>query len=103
MSESVRMPQLRLTIDYESDLRFANELLNHFQGRVPTLKEIVSHCAQLPEYPRVKEDRAAADEIRKNSNRLTEDDNGSNTVPAWRGYWRGGALFHHARRRGQSQ
>jgi spore coat polysaccharide biosynthesis protein SpsF len=63
--EPIRLPQLRLTIDYESDVQFANELLMHFQGRIPSLEEIVSHCARWPEYPRVVEDVAAAEEIRK--------------------------------------
>lgn len=63
--EHVRMPHLRLTIDYESDVRFANELLGHFHGRIPSMEEIVSYCAHLLDYPRVVEDRSAADEIRR--------------------------------------
>ncbi|MBL0059172.1 MAG: NTP transferase domain-containing protein [Elusimicrobia bacterium] len=63
--ENIRMPQLRLTIDYESDVQFANALVDHFHGRIPSLEEIVSHCVQRSDYPLVKEDAAASDEIKK--------------------------------------
>jgi spore coat polysaccharide biosynthesis protein SpsF len=59
VKKEIRMPELRLTIDYEADLRFANALLERFHGRIPTLREIVAYCRQGAEFPRVSENAAA--------------------------------------------
>ncbi len=56
-------PELRLTVDYESDLVFLQQLFDHF-GRVPNLSETVAYCRTLKEYPRVKDDPKAAEEIK---------------------------------------
>lgn len=68
--EELRFPELRLTVDYESDLAFAERLLDHFGGRVPPLAEIVAYARTLDEFPRVSEDAGGADEIR---NRIAFD------------------------------
>ncbi|MFA6169594.1 MAG: hypothetical protein WCW67_02025 [Candidatus Margulisiibacteriota bacterium] len=58
-----RFPELRLTVDYESDLIFIQKIFDHF-GRVPSLKEVVAYCKTLTEYPRVVNDPVAAAEIK---------------------------------------
>ncbi|MBU0630386.1 MAG: hypothetical protein KKC80_05640 [Candidatus Margulisbacteria bacterium] len=58
-----RFPELRLTVDYESDLIFIQKIFDHF-GRAPSLQEVVAYCKTLTEYPRVVNDPVAAAEIK---------------------------------------
>lgn len=51
VSEKSRMPDLRLTIDYEEDIEFMNEIFKNFE-KVPDLEEVVSYCKSLESYPR---------------------------------------------------
>jgi len=51
VSSKIRMPDLRLTIDYEEDIEFINKLIRHFK-RIPELEEIVTYCKQLDNYPK---------------------------------------------------
>lgn len=53
IKEEIYMPDLRLTIDYESDLVFVEALIKHFNGIIPSLKEIVKYCRGLNNYPKV--------------------------------------------------
>jgi len=64
VSEEVFMPDLRLTIDYESDLLFIENLIKHFGGKIPTLAEIVRYCRKDANYPKVSEDVQRANEIK---------------------------------------
>jgi len=64
VSEEVFMPDLRLTIDYESDLLFIENLIKHFGGKIPTLAEIVHYCRKDTNYPKVSEDVLKANEIK---------------------------------------
>lgn len=50
VEESVKMPDLRLTVDYEEDLVFLNQLIDHF-NKIPSLKEIVTYCKTIKNYP----------------------------------------------------
>jgi spore coat polysaccharide biosynthesis protein SpsF (cytidylyltransferase family) len=52
--DTVKMPDLRLTVDYENDLNFINKILDHFEY-FPTLEEVVSYCKKLNEYPNANE------------------------------------------------
>jgi len=66
VSDSVKMPDLRLTVDYEEDLNFINKILDDFE-HFPTLEEIVSYCKKLDSYPNALEkfDFKKLDKIRE--------------------------------------
>jgi spore coat polysaccharide biosynthesis protein SpsF (cytidylyltransferase family) len=58
------LPDLRLTVDFEDDLKFIQSILDHFNGWFPDLDEVVSYCRSLPQYPKVKDDALTAQEIK---------------------------------------
>lgn len=62
--EAVRFPELRLTVDVESDLAFLERLLSHFGGVFPPLPEIVAFCRTLTDAPLPARDEAAERAIR---------------------------------------
>lgn len=62
--EAVRFPELRLTVDLESDLEFLERLLAHFGGRFPALPEIVAFCRTLPDAPLATRDPEAEAAVR---------------------------------------
>ncbi len=64
VDDKYRMPDLRLTVDYQSDLEFIESIYDHFSGDVRSLDSIVAYCRQLKEYPNVVEDKALASEIK---------------------------------------
>ncbi|TLM78031.1 MAG: acylneuraminate cytidylyltransferase [Actinobacteria bacterium] len=62
--DEVRFPDLRLTVDLESDLAFLERVLAHFGGVFPPLPEIVAYCRTLDDAPRVARDPAAEAAVR---------------------------------------
>lgn len=62
--DELRFPQLRLTVDLESDLAFLERVLAHFGGAFPPLPEIVAYCRTLPDAPEITCDPAAEAAIR---------------------------------------
>ncbi|MBU0686398.1 MAG: hypothetical protein KKB81_00905 [Candidatus Margulisbacteria bacterium] len=64
VEDQYNFPDLRLTVDYEKDLLFIQEIVKHFNGKIPALSEIVSYCRSLPDYPKVKSDAAMEAEIK---------------------------------------
>lgn len=65
VGEDSFLPDLRLTVDYEKDLLFLNELLSHFAGRYPSLSEIIRYCRVSGDYPRYCNDNKTVSKIRE--------------------------------------
>ena len=42
-SEKYRRPEMRLTVDYPSDLELVQDIYNHYEGNPPTLPEIIEY------------------------------------------------------------
>lgn len=62
--DDVRFPELRLTVDLESDLAFLERVLAHFGGAFPALCDIVAFCRTLGDAPFATRDEAAERAIR---------------------------------------
>jgi len=64
VEDQYNFPELRLTVDYEKDLLFIQEIVKHFNGKIPALSEIIAYCRSLSYYPKVKSNPAMAEEIK---------------------------------------
>jgi spore coat polysaccharide biosynthesis protein SpsF (cytidylyltransferase family) len=65
VEEKYRLPDLRLTVDYESDLKFIDSIFRYFNGEIVSLDRIVSYCKTLKNYPKVVDDVELMTKIRK--------------------------------------
>lgn len=64
VEEKYYLPDLRVTVDYASDLEFLEQVFTNFNGNVPTLDQLILYCKKLGDYPRVVGDPKLADEIK---------------------------------------
>jgi spore coat polysaccharide biosynthesis protein SpsF len=64
VGESIYMPDLRLTIDYEGDLISIENLVKQFNNTIPALDKIIAYFKQSKDYPKFMEDSAKANEIK---------------------------------------
>jgi spore coat polysaccharide biosynthesis protein SpsF len=64
VEEKYRLPDLRLTVDYESDIIFIESIFKEFNGDIKSLDSIVSYCKMLDDYPKVVNDIELMEKIK---------------------------------------
>jgi spore coat polysaccharide biosynthesis protein SpsF (cytidylyltransferase family) len=57
-------PELSLTVDYESDLEFLNQVVEFFDGQIPALPHVINYCRSLTNYPKSADNKKLKQDIK---------------------------------------